>query len=207
MTQSTTTTKGEMAIISILLSAERLFLSHGYNGTSMRDIAEGAGYRSVAGIYNHFREKEDILVALIEARSPLDSLTSLIQSTHGDQLADFLANAFRMASDFLSRNIGFLHLLLIDYFEFKGKHLTALMPAYEQLLQMLVDRLSALPDRPTDSSPLLLARLLQAQVVGFVFTQALVPLSWEAHGDWKAQLIQMIVTGLVPKDSSTYDTH
>jgi AcrR family transcriptional regulator len=200
MNQSTTTAKGELAIISILLSAERLFLSHGYNGTSMRDIAEGAGYRSVAGIYNHFREKEDILVALLGARSPLDSLTQLIHSTKGEHLAEFLPNVFQASSEFLSRNSGFLQLVLIDYFEFKGKHLSNLLPAYERLLQTLVERLMVLPDHPQQKSPLLLARLLQAQVVGFVMTQALVPPSWADQADWKLDLIEMIVTGLVPKE-------
>ena len=49
-------TKGERTRQEILQSAHQLFLKNGYHGTSMRQIAEGAGI-AVGGIYNHFASK------------------------------------------------------------------------------------------------------------------------------------------------------
>lgn len=46
--------------------ARRLFARHGYEGVSMRDIAQAVGIRQSA-IYNHFPSKQDLLVDLMAA--------------------------------------------------------------------------------------------------------------------------------------------
>lgn len=46
--------------------ATRLFVTHGYNGISMREIAEQAGV-SKAGLYYHFRDKEALFLAILTA--------------------------------------------------------------------------------------------------------------------------------------------
>lgn len=43
----------------IIIEALRLFSAQGYDGASMRDIAEAVGIKG-ASIYNHFKGKEDI---------------------------------------------------------------------------------------------------------------------------------------------------
>ena len=55
-------TKGERTRAVLLDAAKRLFVSNGYHGTSMRQIADEAGL-ALGGIYNHFGNKEDIFVA------------------------------------------------------------------------------------------------------------------------------------------------
>lgn len=42
-----------------------LFAANGYAGTSIRDIASTVG-RSVSNVYHHFRNKEDLLFAILE---------------------------------------------------------------------------------------------------------------------------------------------
>jgi AcrR family transcriptional regulator len=49
----------------ILFEANRLFVSRGYNAVSMREIAEVCGV-SKAALYYHFKDKEDLFVALLE---------------------------------------------------------------------------------------------------------------------------------------------
>lgn len=49
----------------VLDTATRLFVRQGYHATSMRAIASEAGL-SVAGVYHHYRSKEQILVALLD---------------------------------------------------------------------------------------------------------------------------------------------
>ncbi len=46
--------------------ATRLFVANGYHGVSMREIAEAVGI-SKAGLYYHFRDKEDLFVAVLTA--------------------------------------------------------------------------------------------------------------------------------------------
>lgn len=48
----------------ILQEAARLFVLHGYRGISMREIAEAVGI-SKAGLYYHFRDKEDLFIAVL----------------------------------------------------------------------------------------------------------------------------------------------
>lgn len=50
----------------IIEQATRLFVEHGYHGISMREIAEQAGV-SKAGLYYHFRDKEDLFLAILTA--------------------------------------------------------------------------------------------------------------------------------------------
>ena len=57
-------TKGERTATRILDVAEDLFARHGYEGTSLRQIAEGAGLRE-PGLYNHFSSKQGLYEAVL----------------------------------------------------------------------------------------------------------------------------------------------
>ena len=76
-------TKGEQTRAEILSAARRLFLSQGFNGTSMRAIAQEAGGRAVAGLYNHFPTKEAIFKALIEEQNPYGELFAILEDELG----------------------------------------------------------------------------------------------------------------------------
>ncbi|CUU59311.1 DNA-binding transcriptional regulator, AcrR family [Parafrankia irregularis] len=77
----------------ILTVAERLFASHGYEGTSAERIAAGAGY-SVGAIYKFFPSKDAIYLAVLErnALSLADRLRECVQSS-GTGLEKLLAMA------------------------------------------------------------------------------------------------------------------
>ncbi len=49
----------------ILGQAQRLFMEQGFRGISMRQIAEQVGLTKAA-LYYHFRDKEDLFVAIVE---------------------------------------------------------------------------------------------------------------------------------------------
>lgn len=63
--------------IAILDAAVRLFSIHGYDGVSMRRIAEAAGV-SKANIYHHFSSKEALYFAIL--RHSASELTALIEN-------------------------------------------------------------------------------------------------------------------------------
>ncbi len=48
----------------IMEEATRLFVTRGYHGISMREIAEAVGL-SKAGLYYHFKDKEDLFIAIL----------------------------------------------------------------------------------------------------------------------------------------------
>ena len=54
----------------ILASAEHLFATKGFNGTSMNDIVEASG-QSKGAIYNHFKNKEMLFLSLLENQTRL----------------------------------------------------------------------------------------------------------------------------------------
>jgi len=49
----------------ILAQAGRRFVIHGYNGISMREIAEACGITKAA-LYYHFKDKEDLILAILD---------------------------------------------------------------------------------------------------------------------------------------------
>lgn len=70
----------------ILLVAERLFSEHGFDGTSVRDIAKAANI-NVAMISYYFGSKEKLLEALIIAR--IAGLRLQIENLHKEALSPF----------------------------------------------------------------------------------------------------------------------
>lgn len=50
----------------ILTEAARRFVNHGYNGISMREIAEACGITKAA-LYYHFKDKEDLILAILDS--------------------------------------------------------------------------------------------------------------------------------------------
>jgi AcrR family transcriptional regulator len=86
----------------ILEEATRLFVARGYHGISMREIAEGVDV-SKAGIYYHFKDKEDLFLAILTAN--LERLESLIQQarqegrTTREQIGRIIGAIFAQASE------------------------------------------------------------------------------------------------------------
>lgn len=122
-----TLTRGESTRQAILASAEKLFLEQGYNGTSMRQIAEGAGDIAVGGIYNHYKSKEDIFRALLEARSPYPEVNTILDTIQGGTGPEMLATAFAQLSSLMRQHYGFVKLVAIDIQEHNADTIVSLI--------------------------------------------------------------------------------
>jgi AcrR family transcriptional regulator len=61
----------------ILDGATRLFVAYGYRGVAMREIAEAVGV-SKAALYYHFKDKEDLFLAILTAN--LDGIERLVRA-------------------------------------------------------------------------------------------------------------------------------
>ncbi len=84
----------------ILEEAARLFVAYGYRGISMREISEATGI-SKAGLYYHFIDKEDLLVAILTEN--LNQIGAIIQAnlhpeaTAREQLSRIMLALFALA--------------------------------------------------------------------------------------------------------------
>lgn len=77
-------TKGERTALRIMDAAEDLFARQGYEGTSLRQIADVAGIRE-PGLYNHFSGKQALYEAvLFRALNPMaEALASQMDKASG----------------------------------------------------------------------------------------------------------------------------
>lgn len=80
--------KGEAKRQEMLAAAERLFLSRGYDATSVQDILDDL-HASKGGFYHYFASKEDVLKLLCAQR--------------GERAAAWTAGALEVAKDSMSR--------------------------------------------------------------------------------------------------------
>lgn len=105
---------------AVLQSAESLFVKNGFHRTTVDDIARMAGLTKGA-VYFHFKDKSDVLMALLRRAEDrvlypiLNRLTNM-DTTTSAKLVDFLHNWARIAVE--QRNTMFLPILMS--FEFLG---------------------------------------------------------------------------------------
>ncbi|NGO14889.1 TetR/AcrR family transcriptional regulator [Streptomyces sp. HC44] len=78
----------------IVRAARDSFADNGYAKASLRDIAERAGITH-AGLLHHFRNKEEVLAAVLAERDAEEWRQGLEQVDSPDQLAPYLAELIR----------------------------------------------------------------------------------------------------------------
>lgn len=79
----------------IVIESLRLFAGKGYDGVSMREIAAAVGIKG-ASIYNHFKGKEDIFLAIFEEMSKrYGHIATMLQmpEEQGEGAADYYMEA------------------------------------------------------------------------------------------------------------------
>lgn len=111
----------------IIQAAHELFISHGFHGTSMRQIAAQAGL-AVGGIYNHFASKEDIFLAVFLAYHPYRAILDSLSQAGGATLDELLRDAAHRMVAALNGRMDFINLVFIELVEFKSIHLPHVFP-------------------------------------------------------------------------------
>lgn len=79
----------------IVIESLRLFAVKGYDGVSMREIAASVGIKG-ASIYNHFKGKEDIFLAIFEEMTKrYDQIATMLQipEEQGDEATEYYMEA------------------------------------------------------------------------------------------------------------------
>jgi len=128
---------------ALVQAAYEVFLKHGYHGTSMRDIAARAKL-SVAAAYNHFKNKDDLFVAVLRRHHPYGRILPALAEVRGDTVEELLRQAARKIVRLMGREPGFLRLMLIEIVEFDSRHLSAM---FADLIPRLVEFTRSLEHR------------------------------------------------------------
>ena len=111
---------------NIIEAAYRLFVDHGYNATSMREISQQAGV-TVGAIYNHFETKEEIWVEVLKTKHPYHEILPLLQEAEGETVAEMVRSAAQMLVRELRNRPDLFNLMFIEIVEFQTAHVPDLM--------------------------------------------------------------------------------
>jgi AcrR family transcriptional regulator len=153
--------------------AYHLFISNGYHGTSMRQIAQEAGI-AVSGIYNHFPSKEDIFVAVLEAYHPFRKILPVVESIKSSNLDTYFHALGDQSISVLKARPEFLNLLLIEIVEFNSAHVSILFELYYPEILKFVEQLSALRAQMRDIPPPMIVRSFIGMIYAYYLTDSLV---------------------------------
>ncbi len=166
--------KGEASQQRIVEAAYRLFLEQGYHGTSMRQIAEGAGL-TLGGIYNHFEGKESIWLVVFMSKHPYQALLPLLLAAEGESVADFIRTSAADVVAELERSSDLLNLMFIELVEFGGAHLPALYHSALPYLEPLAEKFRRLRGRLRPLPLPILARSFAGLFFSYYITERLMP--------------------------------
>ncbi len=110
----------------ILEAAYNLFVEKGFQGSSMRDIADRAGIKA-ASIYNHFDGKESIFKEIFLVKHPLFGLLEVLNKAKGETAEELLTSAFDLLSREIKKEPKLLNLYFVELVEMDGKHIPEAM--------------------------------------------------------------------------------
>ncbi|MCB0079823.1 MAG: TetR/AcrR family transcriptional regulator [Caldilineaceae bacterium] len=192
------TERGQQTRERLLDAAVRLFAEHGYHGASMRQIAESADV-AVGGIYNHFRNKEEILTAVILAWHPLNLILPALATTEGQTLAEFIHNAAQHSVATFTARPELLRIFMIELLDFDGQHLPQLFVTMGPKAISIHERLVALDERLAHLSPLAFTRIFLGTLIGFYISGRLLRRLPPPHGEQIGtvdDLVQIFMYGL-----------
>jgi AcrR family transcriptional regulator len=124
----------------ITSAAHRLFLTQGFHGTTMRQIAKESGM-ALGSLYNHFTDKNDLFRAVFEAYNPYPLLLIALENSQGQTAEDLARTAARRLVTQLKDRPDLIKLVFIDIVEFQGKHLAESYPQVAPGMERFADRL------------------------------------------------------------------
>ncbi len=163
--------KGEQTADRILDAAEALFAEHGYEGTTLRDVAAAVGIRTPS-LYNHFESKDALYSAVLErGLRPVRELLDEFAKSRPDDRTD--SSIVEGIMDILSQRPDIARLVQHETLT-GGRRLTGMLrawiqPLFESSADMVVNSPVPIP-WTAEQVPLLILALYHV-IIGF-FTMA-----------------------------------
>jgi AcrR family transcriptional regulator len=112
----------------ILRAARELFLSKGFNGSNLRDIAREANV-SMGGIYHHFGSKEEIYDALLPATELAQQMPRIAALFRAPEFPENLSMIGREIFRLVRAHRDDFKLVYIDILEFQGRKVKPMIDA------------------------------------------------------------------------------
>lgn len=166
--------QGEATRLAIEDAAMNLFLTQGYAATSMRQIAKQVDLASVAGIYNHFSNKEEIFAGIIIDKHPYKQILPAVLAAEGETAEDFYKNAAHIVISEMGKRPEFVNLMFIEMVEFKGKHGAALLKEIAPKILPVFERVVKARKNLRVTNPALLMRSFIGLVVSYLMTEMII---------------------------------
>lgn len=170
------TAGGEITRQKLIEASYRLFTTHGYHATSMRDIAAEAGI-SAGSIYNHFADKEQIIKEVLLAYHPIMKVIPVLEQTEGQSVSELIRDAAHRVMREVDASPGLLNLVHIELIELKGQHLPELMGTIFPLVQGFLARVYGSGEKIRPQNPLTFFRGLMGQLLGYSLTRVVMAAS------------------------------
>jgi AcrR family transcriptional regulator len=164
-------TKGEKTRQKIIDIACQLFVNEGYHATSTREITEKTGL-SPSSLYNHFKTKNDIFLAVIEKYHPWHKIPEALLEAKGDEVESYLRDASNCLMKSWDKNPELMRLHLIELLEFKGQHLPSLFRKIFAEASTILNRLITEREGLKGTSPALFARAILGLFFGYMMTNS-----------------------------------
>lgn len=127
----------------ILEAARALFLSQGYNGSNLRDIAREAKV-SMGGIYHHFASKEEIYKTLLQQSDVAQDMFQILRLFQAPEFPENLAAVGDAIANTVRKHRDSFKLFYIDVLEFQGRNVRPLIQQFRdrfnELSEMLLKR-------------------------------------------------------------------
>lgn len=197
------TARGENTRAKLLKTAYTLFVQKGFHGTSLRDIAEAAGV-AVGGIYNHFKDKEEIFAAILDTYYPYQRIVPLVEAIEAVTAEDYVHQAARAIYEVLSgARMQLLPLIFIDLVEFQGRHLKQLVGKISPLILGFIDRLSKLEGHLRPLPVPLLFRTYMSLLIGLILSDMIfkdLPFFKSLKINWLDGMIDIFLHGILKPD-------
>jgi AcrR family transcriptional regulator len=186
---------------AILDASMALFLSQGFHGTSMRQIAYTAGV-SLGAAYNYFSGKYEIFRHLINERNPYLQVASKLAIMPNADATGQLDSAARAFVASLSDNADFIRLAMIDILEFQGTTIGQAASIGLPAISSFFQQLASLGVQQDEFRPLSSSVLVRA-VVGMALSSAILQSLARPVGellpdeDWISEYIDILHHGVV----------
>lgn len=163
--------KGDQSRQKVLEAAHKLFLRQGFHGTSMRQIATESGL-ALAGIYNHFADKDALFTAVLDAYHPYRELLVALETDTGATKTEYLRSLLNSVRGILKKTrADLLPLAFTDLIEFQGKHLQALAAEIAPKLLKSLPTLTSKTGRLNVPDNRQVYLILFANIIGFMMVR------------------------------------
>ncbi|MFT7579548.1 MAG: AcrR family transcriptional regulator [Myxococcota bacterium] len=144
----------------ILDAAKQLFLTKGFNGSNLRDIAREAQV-SMGGIYHHFASKEEIYTSLLQGSDVATDMLQVMELLRSDAFPENLAAVGDAIAGTVRKHRETFKLFYIDVLEFQGKHVKPLIQQFRGAFgEMSATLLEPRKDELADVHPAVIMRVI-----------------------------------------------